>query len=140
MALCVLTAGTAMADVEINETNFPNKNFRNWVMEQTYGQDGVLTDEEIAGITSIEVNAKKIESLKGIEFFTALRDLECMSNLLTTLDASGCAVLMNLDCSTNSLTSIDVSGRIANPTEPASGVFFLPMRQVMRMAEMNNAH
>ena len=35
--------------------------------------DVVLTDTEIAGVTSIKVNEKNIQSLKGIEYFTALK-------------------------------------------------------------------
>ena len=38
--LALLTASTAWADVEINETNFPDANFRNWVLAQDYGADG----------------------------------------------------------------------------------------------------
>ena len=30
----------ASADVEINETTFPDEGFRNWVLRQSYGQDG----------------------------------------------------------------------------------------------------
>ena len=35
--------------------------------------DVVLLDTEIAGVTSIKVNEKNIQSLKGIEYFTALK-------------------------------------------------------------------
>jgi hypothetical protein len=34
--------------ITINETNFPDENFRNWILSQEYGKDGVLTDDEIA--------------------------------------------------------------------------------------------
>ncbi|MBO7068498.1 MAG: hypothetical protein J6W52_07455 [Bacteroidaceae bacterium] len=46
----LLTASTSWADVEINETNFPDANFRSYLLAQTYGADGVLTEEEIAGL------------------------------------------------------------------------------------------
>ena len=46
--LLMLTATTAWADVEINEENFPDENFRNWLISQSYGADGVLTDDEVA--------------------------------------------------------------------------------------------
>ena len=29
-------------DVKINETTFPDTNFRNWVLSQDYGADGVV--------------------------------------------------------------------------------------------------
>ncbi len=106
----LLTATTAWADVEINETNFPDANFRNWVLSQTYGGDGMLTDEEIADVTSINVWYKRIQSLKGIEYFTALTELSCGENQLTELDVSKNTALTTLGCGSNKMTAIDVSG------------------------------
>lgn len=111
--LALLTASTAWADVEINETNFPDANFRNWVLGQTYGADSMLTESEIANVTNIEVNSKNIESLKGIEHFTALKSLSCYYNKLTGLDVSKNTALTNLSCSNNSLRTIDLSGNTA---------------------------
>ncbi len=101
---------TAWADVEINATNFPDENFRNWVLGQSHGADGVLTDAEIAEVTGIDVGYQNIQSLKGIEFFTALTTLHCYGNQLTTLDVSGCTALTELKCVDNQLTALDVSG------------------------------
>ena len=50
----------ASADVEINETTFPDDYFRNWVLAQSYGQDGVLRDEEIANVTKITKTHKSV--------------------------------------------------------------------------------
>ena len=97
--------------IAINEENFPDENFRNWVLNQEYGKDGVLTDEEITGVTVIDVNGKDIANLQGIEKFTSLTSLYCSSNELTTLDLSGCPQLNALDCSFNrQLASINLSG------------------------------
>ena len=101
------------ADVEITETNFPDENFRNWLLSQEYGTDGVLTDEEIAGIQSIDVSGLDIQSLKGIEFFMALTQLKSKQNQLTTLNVSQNAALEYLDCSNTGLTSLDVSKNTA---------------------------
>ena len=46
--IMLLTSGKGWADVEINEKNFPDNSFRNWILSQPYGKDGVLTDKEIA--------------------------------------------------------------------------------------------
>ncbi|MBR5634109.1 MAG: ribosomal protein L7/L12 [Prevotella sp.] len=97
-------------DIEINEANFPDANFRNWLLAQTYGADGILTPEEIAAVTSINVSDKSIADLTGIEHFTALTYLACTSNQLTSLDVSGCTALKYLYCFSNQLTSLDVSG------------------------------
>lgn len=106
----LLMATTTWADVEINEENFPDENFRNWVLRQKYGQDGVLTDGEIAGIKKLSIYREEIQSLKGIEFFTALTQLRCVYNPMTSLDVSGCTKLQNLRCYGNQLTSLNVSG------------------------------
>ena len=49
----LLSVSSAWADVTINETNFPDVNFRNYLLSQSYGKDGMLTDEEIAQIKGI---------------------------------------------------------------------------------------
>ena len=59
---------SAMADVKINVTNFPDAKFRSYLFSNSYGKDGVLTDEEIARITTIVVSDMGIQSMKGIEF------------------------------------------------------------------------
>ena len=69
--------------IAINETNFPDKNFRSWLLEQDYGKDGVLTKKAIKGVTEIDVSQKDISSLDGIEHFTALTELDCSYNNLT---------------------------------------------------------
>ena len=69
--------------VEINETNFPDENFRNYIKSELtdsnrnkVGGDGILTADEIAAVTEINVGYKNISSLKGIEYFTALKTLD----------------------------------------------------------------
>ena len=59
---------TPVVEVDINETNFPDENFRRFLLEQDYGKDGMLTSAEIASITVMDIAKKDIESLKGIEF------------------------------------------------------------------------
>ena len=105
-------SGADSKDIEINETTFPDANFRAWRLEQDYGQDGVLTENEINGITEISVNSRGISSLQGIEFFTALQDLHCPYNQLTTLDVSANTALQYLACFDNQLTTLNVSANI----------------------------
>ena len=111
--LALMCSATAFADVVINETNFPDKNFRDYLLSESYGSDGVLTDAEIAGITTIYVNNKSISDLSGIQFFTALTKLECYHNQLTTLDVSANAALTSLRCDNNQLTTLNVSANTA---------------------------
>ncbi|MDE7457165.1 MAG: hypothetical protein K2M96_10760 [Prevotella sp.] len=103
----------AAGDVEINAKNFPDENFRNYLLQQDYGKDGKLTEEEIKDITSLDVPYKRINSLQGIEYFTALTELNCVYNQLTSLDVSKNIALTELNCGYNSLTSLDVSKNTA---------------------------
>lgn len=107
--LAWLVPTVATADVAINEQNFPDANFRNFLREQDYGQDGVITDGELMSITSMAPSNRNISSLEGIKYFTILMVLSCENNQLTSLDVSGLRYLTRLHCSGNSLTSLDVS-------------------------------
>lgn len=121
----------------IDVTNFPDANFRKYLLEQGYGKNGVLTDADVEEITNIDVCGEGIHSLKGIEYFTALIELSCDDNLLTELDLSKntelaalwctgnrlislnvsmCTALTHLDCSANLLTALDVSKNTALTT------------------------
>lgn len=109
------------SDVEVSETNFPDANFRNWIKSQYYGSDGVLTAEEIASVKTMNIYDKYIESLQGIEFFTALTALECQRNQLTSLDVSKNAALTTLSAFDNQLTSLNVNGCTALTVLSCSG-------------------
>ena len=100
----------------IDATNFPDEKFRNWILAQTYGKDGYLSDTEIAGVTTIDVSNKGLGSLKGIEHFTALTVLQCSLNSLTVLDLSQNTALISLDCSVNNLSALDLSKNTALQT------------------------
>lgn len=101
---------SAHADVVINSSNFPDANFRSYLLSQSYGSDGVLTNSEIADIEYIYLLFEKIENLKGIEFFTSLTYLDCSGNYLSSLDLSNNTRLVTLYCDNNQLTSLNVSG------------------------------
>ena len=97
----------------IDEEHFPDANFRNYLLSQSYGSDGSLTSTEIDGITYLNVFYKRIADLTGIEHFTALTYLDCSANQLTSLDVSHNTALTDLYCSGNQLTSLDVSHNTA---------------------------
>ena len=62
------------------------------------------------------LDKKDIRSLKGIEYFTALKSLKCNENYLTSLDISNNTALEILSCYANKLTSLDVSKNTALET------------------------
>ena len=76
-------------------------------------KDGEISETEAALVKDIDVHGMKIRSLKGIELFTNLTQLRCMSNLLTSLDVSKNTALEVLHCGWNRLTSLDVSKNTA---------------------------
>ena len=102
--MLVLAAVAGMANaaqaqgIEINETNFPDPNFRAYVSDATIDKntDGKLSEDEITAVTIINVTGENIAELKGIEHFTALTQLNCGSNQLTTLDLSKNTALTRL--------------------------------------------
>ena len=97
----------------VSEMVFPDENFRNWILSQDYGKSGYITAAGLAGVTSINVNEKSIADLKGIEYFTALKELSCNNNQLTALDVSKNEALVLLNCSNNALSALDVKANTA---------------------------
>ena len=97
-------------DININETNFPDKEFRDWIKTHIIGADNdVLTPDEISNITRIDVsNESEIKNLKGIEHFTALKGLYCHNTGITTLDVSNNEQLIYLSCYSTGITTLDV--------------------------------
>jgi hypothetical protein len=113
--LVLLPMMASAEDVRINETNFPDTDFRNWVLSQDYGKDGMLTEGEIAEVTFMNLFPQNIiaeghiQSLKGIEYFTAMTKLVCSRNELTELDLSKNTALTWLECYGNHLKELDLS-------------------------------
>ena len=113
MVLTLLpTAALADGDVAIDETNFPDENFRQYVKtEFDKDNDDSLSAEEIAAANRIHVEGKPITSIKGIEYFTALTSLRCSYTKLTSLDTSHNKKLSYLECEyISTLTTLNVSG------------------------------
>jgi len=80
LACVLLCIATAFADVQINETNFPCENFRNWFLEQWFASDSVITDTNVRNVRRISIANRNISDLTGIKFFTNLEHLWCINN------------------------------------------------------------
>ncbi len=120
------------AGVSVDEQNFPDAVFRDYISENFDSNgDGVLSSAEIAQVKNIDLNAKGVSSLRGVEHLTALETLNCSNNPLTeivfpnsatfkaltcyacqlpSLDVSDCPALEYLECGLNKLETLDVSG------------------------------
>ena len=97
-------------NVTINATNFPDENFRSYVKDNfDSDKNGILSAEEIAGVSSIKIDNSNIYDLTGLEYFANLTQLIYNNNQLTNLDISNNRSLEILNCTSNHLTSLDLS-------------------------------
>lgn len=101
--------------IAINEKNFPDENFRDYVArEWDKNQDKYFSPREIAAAKWITCDnlwdGQPIKSLKGIEYFTEIWELTCVYNDLTEIDLSHNKKLEYLNCHHNKLEKLDVSG------------------------------
>ena len=105
---------TTINDVAINDSNFPDTGFRTYVTQFDTDGNGILSADEIRQVTSITVNWNNGSSmfgmisidLKGVEYFSELRELECTSVApINTLDLSKNMKLVRLTaCSAPHIT------------------------------------
>ncbi|MDE6662302.1 MAG: hypothetical protein K2K46_03065 [Lachnospiraceae bacterium] len=102
-------------DVEINEENFPDDVFREYVSKNfDTNKDDVLSEDEIGSVTGINVIFEGgVKSFKGIENFVNLKSLDCTFNQLDNLDVSNNTALESLDCTYNNLTELNISNNTA---------------------------
>lgn len=103
--------------VELNESNFPDDVFRQY-LKYTFDTDGdgwIDSDGvEDIDLSSFTKNAdKKAQSLQGIEKFSNLRLLLCGHNNISALDLSKNTALTWVVCDYNNLSTLDVSDNIA---------------------------
>ena len=104
----------AQAAEVIDEQTFPDPDFRSYVADFLDDNgDGTLTNSEIAAVTYMDLSEYSAESLKGIEVFTNLSELNCSQNMLKTLDLSQNPNLVFVECSFNRLKTLKVPAGIS---------------------------
>ena len=117
-------------------TLIPDSAFEQALIDAGIDTDGIIDGDvataDISGITTLNIVAKGITDLTGIEDFAALQTLNCGSNVslgtlnlsnnlnlyslncglcgLTSLTLPNTSTLVFVNCFNNSLTSLDVSG------------------------------
>lgn len=110
-----------LAQVAINEDNFPDKLFRDHVSTNyDLDKNDTLSTTEIEKVDTIDVSLISIGNkdniitdLTGIEYFTALKKLGFSYHALTSIDISKNTELTELRCDRNKLTSLDVTKNTA---------------------------
>ena len=102
------TGVTETDEVPINESNFPDKVFRDYVKKFDKDDNGSFSQAELDRVYNINCSAMKIKSLKGLEYFTSLESLDCSRNELAELRVSKNTKLKSIECNSNSLRSLDL--------------------------------
>jgi hypothetical protein len=74
--------------------------------------DGQVLTASINSVQTLIVNSENINSLIGIQYFSALTDLRCSNNQLASLDLTQNTALYTLFCNGNQLTTLDLSQNI----------------------------
>ena len=113
-SLLPFTASAASSGTPINEMNFPDPVFREYVRKIAGGP--ALTNEKARQIEVLDVswsNIKKvlgkrdpITSLRGIKYLKYVKDLNCSYQKLTTLNLELNSRVEKLNCSGNQLTDL----------------------------------
>ena len=113
-SLLPFTASAASSGTPINEMNFPDPVFREYVLKIV--GSSVLTEEKARQIEVLDVswsNTKKvlgkrdpITSLRGIKYLKYVKDLNCSYQKLTTLNLELNSRVEKLNCSGNQLTDL----------------------------------
>ncbi|WP_126416496.1 InlB B-repeat-containing protein [Trueperella bialowiezensis] len=94
----------------IDEVNFPDPVLRKYVADEfDWHNDGKLTDSERNSVKNINLEKAGLTSLKGIEHFPYLANLNVSGNQLTEVDVSANQKLRFLNLNNNQVEEIDVS-------------------------------
>lgn len=134
---------TAKPGIAVNESNFPDSSFRAYISANVdKDKDNILTDTEISAVTDMNIRTRGISDLKGIEYFTGLKELNASGNKIKELDLTAdteltylnvsnndltvlkldkAVLLRNLLCSGNNLSNLDISANTALDTVDVSG-------------------
>ena len=100
-------------EVSINSVNFPDELFRKVVRDRyDTDTDGVLSVDEINNVTVINLTQfenRGIKSVKGIEYFNELNELNCDGTAIEELDISRNLNLKRLNCAGTKVNTLDIN-------------------------------
>ena len=109
-ATCTVTGSEEAAEYDPDEVvEFEDSKFQALTLYYDKNNDGKLQAWEAALVTELELSGQSIKSLRGIEYFTGLESLNCISNQLTSLDVTNNRKLRALWCKSNQIASLDVT-------------------------------
>lgn len=92
-------------------TNIPDLNFEQHLINIGVDDviDGAVSTSNIDTVSALYMESLNISDLSGIEDFSALKELWCADNSISSIDISQNVLLRMFDCDNNFLTNLDVS-------------------------------
>ena len=110
MGLLSVNVSAATGDVKINSTNFPDKVFREFVLEYLdSNHNKVLSKSEIKTVKMITIEDCGLTDLTGLKYLTELEYLDVTDNALTKIDISKNKKLSTLIITGNNIKKLDIS-------------------------------
>ena len=115
------SALAAEGDIAIDDTSvFPDAGFREYLsigyhyvdgtkIQIDTDENGILSQDERMAVKNMDVRGYAVYGLKGIEYFTELRELNCTNRQIGSLDLSKNTKLEQLRCKNSGLTQLDLS-------------------------------
>lgn len=115
------SAFAATGDIAIDDTSvFTDEGFREYLSIGYHYVDGtkiridtdgngILSQDERMAVKNMDVRGYAVYGLKGIEYFTELRELDCTKRPIGSLNLSKNTKLEQLRCKESGLTKLDLS-------------------------------
>lgn len=113
VSMLPITGYAGEGEIAINETNFPDENFRTHIKNYDKDKNEYFSQTELDDVTSIWYQMGNAKDFTGIGHFKQLKKLECYKHKLTTLDLSQNSALEELGCTSNQLTSLALGANTA---------------------------
>lgn len=120
---------TIVDPVDIDENNFPDEKFREYVKTLDADADGILSFDDMAVVTAIDVKGLGIADLTGIANFFNLTSLDCSDNNLRSADFS----------KNEELTSLVASGNVIDAGMVSSDGFVLEGVDLAKVSNITDA-
>lgn len=110
-SVTVLQSARQFQAIKLSEKNFPDEHFYEYLCNYIdVDGDNILSENELAETTVLDVSDQDIADLTGLEFFTNLVYLNCSDNQLEQLDVSSNPYLVSINCSDNFLPALSLDG------------------------------
>ena len=103
-------------EIAIDETNFPDEEFREYINQYDNDHNDILSYEERSSVTSIYLTdgeENSIKTVKGIEYFPNLLELECGFSQIKEIDLSHNTNLEYFGCGNSLVSNLDLSANVA---------------------------